>query len=785
MATTRSRLNRRRLSFSVPRTAPTHAAQTSKLLPLGAMLLAASFATSAHAQAEKTLGTVTVREKAETAEGKDSLRASETRIGKGKQQLRDIPQSITVVTEKQLDDRNLDTVKDALKQTAGITFQAAEGGEEDIRLRGFALSTTGDIFVDGLRDPAFYDRDTFNLDRVELLRGSASMLFGRGSTGGAVNQVNKVPRLMDESQVDFTVGSHNHRRVVGDFNQQTGESSALRVSAMKTTADNNGAGSSIDKQGLAGSYRWGIGERDEFTASLYGLENNNGINYGMPWITPNGSSTTNNPNTTLLPVSPTSYYGMASDYNNGTATYATLAHTHRFDAETELTTRVRRGAYTRDQRASTIRFLDDPTGLNNFDANTRLSRGTQNKIQDLDSFYFQSDLNTKFDALGMRHALLTGIDLAQENKVVYGTPGFSSALTNAQRTAYTNTYLAALGLTKPATTAGMTDGANSINEGARPLYETNNYRSTAWGIYVQDLVQVAPFWKLLGGLRYDSLKGSYNANNYSYSGNAGAAGTFNRASMDNYEMNVGEWSKRVGALFQPSERESYHFSAATSFNTSGDAYSLGASNKDLPPEQSINLELGAKIDSADKNFTTRYALFHSTKLNERNTDPLLTGVTVLSGRRHAAGLELDITGRITPRWEAYGSFMWMPVARIDEAAPCPATGTCLQSEKEGSRPSLTPRVSATLWNTYQLNAQWRVGAGLNHRGAQTPNRNPGWEAPAFTTADVMAEYRYDEQLTVKGNVSNLTNKLYADQLYSGHYVPGAGRLVQVTGSYKF
>ena len=114
-----------------------------------------------------------------------------------------------------MDDRNLDTVKDALKQTAGITFQAAEGGEEDIRLRGFALSTTGDIFVDGIRDPAFYDRDTFNLDRVELLRGSASMLFGRGSTGGAVNMVNKVPRLMDENQIDVTVGSHNHRRVVG------------------------------------------------------------------------------------------------------------------------------------------------------------------------------------------------------------------------------------------------------------------------------------------------------------------------------------------------------------------------------------------------------------------------------------------------------------------------------------------------------------------------------------------------------------------------------------------
>jgi len=163
-----------------------------------------------------------------------------------------------VVTEKLIDDRNLDTLKEALKNTAGISFLAAEGGEEDIRLRGFSLATSGDIFVDGLRDPAFYERDTFNNDRIELLRGSASMLFGRGSTGGAVNQVNKQPRLLDQHEVSATVGSHGYRRVTGDFNLHTGENVALRINAMGTQADNNGAGSSIDKCGIAGSYRWGI-----------------------------------------------------------------------------------------------------------------------------------------------------------------------------------------------------------------------------------------------------------------------------------------------------------------------------------------------------------------------------------------------------------------------------------------------------------------------------------------------------------------------------------------------
>ncbi|MEY4295600.1 MAG: putative TonB-dependent receptor BfrD precursor, partial [Pseudomonadota bacterium] len=293
-------------------------AKNNKLIRLSAVMLAVgllganqrSFAQN-QPEAEKTLKPVIVKDKndVDIAEGKNSVRATETRIGKGKQLLRDIPQSVTIVTEKLMDDRNLDTVKDVLKQTAGISFLAAEGGEEDIRLRGFSLQATGDVFVDGVRDPAFYERDTFNLDRIEVLRGSASMLFGRGSTGGAVNQVSKTPRLLDENQIDVTVGSHNYRRVVADFNKKTGDNTALRITAMDTKAANNGSGSSLDKTGAAGAYRFGIGEVDEFQISLYHLSNRNGMNYGMPWILPAaGASVTS---TTTVPLDPAAYYGMA------------------------------------------------------------------------------------------------------------------------------------------------------------------------------------------------------------------------------------------------------------------------------------------------------------------------------------------------------------------------------------------------------------------------------------------------------------------------------------------
>ena len=189
-------------------------------------------------------------------------------------------------------------------------------------------------------------------------------------------------------------------RTVGDFNIKTGESSAVRLGAMVNKADNNGAGSSLDKMGVAGTFRTGIGEADEFSVSLYHLDNNNGMNYGMPWIRPSAGASV--AATTLLPIAPESYYGLASDRNKGTATQFTVSHTHRFSSDTELVSKIRSGDYTRDQRAGTVRLAAaalQPGGvaatLDNFGASTVLTRGTQLKIQDMQTLHAQSDLSLR------------------------------------------------------------------------------------------------------------------------------------------------------------------------------------------------------------------------------------------------------------------------------------------------------------------------------------------------------------------------------------------------------
>ena len=701
--------------------------------------------------------------------GKETLRPTTTTIGKGKQELRDVPQSITVVTEKLLDDRNQDTLKESLRNTAGISFQAAEGAEEDIRLRGFSLQGSGDIFIDGTRDPAFYERDAFNWDRLEVLRGSASMLFGRGSTGGAVNQVSKTPLLLPQHEVSATVGTGEYVRFTGDFNHVTGTDAALRINAMLTTADNHG--NKIDKRGIAPTYRFGIGHRDEFSVGLYYLQSDNGIHYGLPWLTPGASG-----GNYLWPTAPQNYYGAASDYNHTGTTQWNASHVHRFDATSELRTQARIADYRRDQRASAIRFAAaalQPGGLainaDTFGADTQLTRGSNNKKMDMDGRYVQSDYSGKHGWFGLEHAVQAGADAAME--------GFDN---------YAFSLPAGVTIPKPRTTVGSPNDGASVDETLRIATVNRTFDSKALGLYVQDLVRIAPAWKLLAGVRWDKFNGDYLAiagQGQPTTGNPPVPNPCYTPANARLQRSDSLWSRRFGVLFQPTDEQSYHLSYGTSFNTSGDTYQYDPGTSATPPEQSRNVELGARIDWAGGRFTTRAALFHSTKFNERNRDADTVDACsyVLSGKRHAAGVELDLAGRLTPAWEVFGSYAWIPSAEVDASSG--AAGT----EPVGSRPGLTPRHSGTIWSTYRISPQWRVGGGLNAKSGDKPvglAASSPIVAPRYVTADLMAEYTQGD-LTLKANLTNVTDEHYAEYVYRGHYVPGKPRTLQFTVSHRF
>ncbi|MCY1166267.1 MAG: TonB-dependent siderophore receptor [Pseudomonadota bacterium] len=736
------------------------AASEKALLPLGALMLAASVSgwaqSNAAPGAEQTLKTVTVTEKAEAPEGKDALQTKKTTIGKGTQDIRDIPQSISVMTEKLIDDRKLDTLKDALHHTAGITFAATENGtDQDIRLRGFPVATVGDLLIDGMRDPSQYDRDTFNYDRIEILRGSASMIFGRGSTGGVVNQVTKQPMLLDQNDFETTIGSRGYVRTTADFNIRTGEDAALRLNVMANKADNGGA--KIDKYGIAPTYRWGIGTRDEFSVGLFHLNVDNVPQSSMRYL--NG----NVPN-----INPGNFYGTQSDYLLGKATYGTIKHTHRFDDGGELRSQVRTGVFDRAQWGTNASFGAPPlnpatvTAANVNPATVLQRQGLTPRKDRFTGTYFQSDYSNEFNWFGMKHQILTGVDAASEKA---------------------NRFLANNGIganfDKGNTTIGTPNDGRTL--AVAPIYrDSSNYSATAMGAYIQDLVQVAPDWKLLGGLRYDTFKGNFN--NLVYAATTG--NTLTR--VDNAQMSIGAFSYRGGVLYQPTPTSSYHFSYGTSFNTNADTYQYTTpQTANTPPEKSRNIELGAKLDWLDGKLSTRGALFHTEKYNERTTDADFAGTAfLLSGKRHTAGIEIDVVGRLTPQWEIYLSYAYTPVAKID------AAGTAAQATV-GQRVGLTPKNSGSAWISYQATPKLRVAGGIN--GASENFALAGTSGAAqltaraagYVVADAMMEYKFTQDTYMQVNVSNIANKIYGDQLYPGFVITGAPRTVKMTVGTRF
>ena len=754
------------------------------LLPLGA--LAGGFGLAVPAWAQELPGTMVVDASRE-AEGRrgatvvadaellpgvtvnarketdaNSVRATTTTVGKGRQEIRDIPQSVTVLTEKVLEDLKLNSLKDALHYTAGITFASAENGsDQDIRLRGFSLATTGDVLIDSLRDPSTYERDTFNDERVEVMRGAASMLFGRGSTGGVVNQVSKRPELVDQTDVIGSIGSRGYWRTTIDSNTRTGETSALRLNAMDSKSNN--AGPKGDKHGLAPSYRFGIGTKDDITVSAFYLNVNNIPQNTFRWLN-NGPGTQGR----VAPFDPSNFYGTEGDFQKGKAQYGTILYTHAFDDDGTLTTRLRSGVYERSQWQTTAGVGPAPAAnpvlvtYSNIGDDTVLTRNAPAPRKDryVDT-YFQSDYANRYTLFGLRNDVLAGIDLAKEQA----------------RRQQNNNVANPLG-TRPNVTVGRKDDGYLLP--TSPAFrDSSAYESRAEGAYLQDLVSVKPWLKLLAGVRYDHFTGDFKNDTYSATN-----GQFLYAT--NVALSNNPVSYRAGVLLQPSDTASFHFSYGTSFNTSGDTYQyVTAQTANTEPEKSRNIEVGAKLDWLDDRLSTRIALFRTEKYNERTTDADFAAASyLLSGKRHTDGVELDIVGRVTRQLEVYLSASYIPTAVIDRIGST-------QAAVIGQRVGLTPRMTGSVYANYAFDDRFRAGVGIRGASRNYPLQGTTGAAQSAVVAsgyaviDLLAEYRITPDVFTQLNVTNLKNRTYGDQLYQGFYAVGTPRLVQLSVGVRF
>ena len=685
----------------------------------------------------KTLAPVTVTDTRDRAA--QTYQSGITSVGKMPVPAKDIPQSLTVINEKLIHDQGKDTFKEALENVIGITFEAGEGGRvgDNIRLRGF--SAAGDIYLDGMRDISQYNRDTFNIDRIEVLRGAASMLFGRGSTGGVINQFSKQARPITGQEVNATVGTQGYQRLQGDFNFKLENDAALRINAMTTDSDGRGdnAGASTHRRGLALDYRLGIGTANEFELSYYHLHYNDKPDWGFAWL-----------NSRPAP-SPTHqfWYGLDSDFQNDKADALTLSHTHRWTDGSSLKTTLRDGYYSRAMWATQSSFAAGTTVFN-LNPNTIVNRRTNAKSGEEHHTFLQTDYLTTTRWFGRKNSLLVGAEYAVEN---------------SSRSTYP--FLVA---SKPSTTVGNPDSAGIAGNLTQRV--ATDFRATTLGLYVQDTIALTPQWKLVGGLRVDNFKGDYDR-----AGNTAP----NNTPLSRSDSLL---SKRLGLMYQPTDTVSYYAAWGTSFNTSGDLYQFDPQSANTAPESSRNFEIGAKWELVDGDLSVRTALARTDKYNERNTDiDTANNSFLLSGRRHTDALEFEVAGRITPQWDVFAGLGFLR-ARIDRAGSNPAGQL-----EVGENPGLSPSRQANLFTTYRIGDKWRVGGGITAVSQNKPANSVTTtnRAPGYARADALVEYRINQDNTLKLNVDNIFDKVYYNTLYRGFAAPGDERSVRVTLTSKF
>ncbi|HVU22164.1 MAG TPA: TonB-dependent receptor [Rhizomicrobium sp.] len=684
----------------------------------------------------------------------------------------DTPQSINVVPAEVIQQQGLNNLQEALRNVPGITLNAGEGGTHGdlVNLRGF--SAGDDYYMDGLRDTGLYDRDTFDYDSLEVLKGPASTLFGRGSTGGVVNQVTKAPELYPIKDISITAGTNSEIRGAADVNYVLGDTMAMRINLMgqdSGVADRPYARS--QRWGAAPSFAWGIDTDTSFTLKYLHQQEDNLPDYGIPFVFGKPA-----------PVARDTFYGLPADDRFKTdVEVVTGRFEQNFSDSLSFSDTARFGSYWFDSRQTaaiygTANCFTDSSSPYYYDGAT-LCASVSNPIPvevnnplypvagtPLDQIWVlrdrpsskgvittmmnNADATAKFATGSLAHTLIGGIEADSE-------------IASLVRFANQDDAIPPTPLLDPDPTETFS-GLHQTTIRQTPVTSTKTI-----GIYLNDTIDINSQWTLTAALRYDHFTARFDQP-------VGAASHFRHT--DNIV------SPRAAIVYKPTENTSLYFSYGTSFNPSAESLSLSASNKDLGPEKDRTFEIGGKAQVLDGMLSLTAAAFNTEMTNARVSDPNNPGLQALAGTERVNGFEIGAQGRITPRWEVIAGYTYLDPTAIGLAGP----------GVQGPIPN-TARNQANLWTAYDFDSGFRIGAGLNYLGrvsAGTDNATvPGSilvaHVPSHVTFDAMAAYQFTDTLQVQLNGYNLSDEYYFVNSYftrpnENHTVPAAGRTFLLT-----
>ncbi|HCY63731.1 MAG TPA: TonB-dependent siderophore receptor [Oxalobacteraceae bacterium] len=646
--------------------------------------------------------------------------------------LRDIPQTVNVVPQSLLRDQGARSMEAVMKSVPGVGLSNGDGQRDQVTIRGF--SAIADQFVDGFRDDALYFRDLANIEQVEVLKGPASVLYGRGSSGGLINRVTKKPGI-NKSEITAQVGSQDQRRGEFDLARNYSDSGvAFRVTGAIERADSYRDQQFLDREVLSPSLLFKLAPDTSLLLQAEHLSDRRVTDFGIPSFQ---GRPVNVPSGT--------YYGARNgrdvDYSQSDVTSAGFTLNHRFNSQLSLRNGFRYYDYALDRHNTLVGSVNETAQT------ASLTRGDVRRKEN--GFFNQTELTQKLNVAGMDHQILYGVELGKQNKDQFFVNRANAAtvnLFNPQASA-------------PTWVPATISAPNTFSE-----FKTSS-------AYLQDLVSFTEQWKALAGLRYDRFEQETTP----------AAGrTLQRADR--------VWSPRVGVVYQPARNFSYYVSVSKSFQPSGENFALAANNEQLAPEQTTNKEIGAKLDFFDGQASATASLFQLERTNIKFTDPA-TNRLVPIGTQRTNGVEFTFAGDLSGGWQIWSGYSYLDAKVTSSPAVDNSDNRAAfrNIPVQGKQATLTPKHSANLWLTKAFGNGLRAGAGVNYVDARFANPGNTVTLPGYMLVDAMLGYKLagvDLQL----NVNNLFDRKH---IVSGHgsspnlNTPGAPRSVQLTARYNF
>jgi catecholate siderophore receptor len=708
----------------------------------GALAPAAAFGQST-AKPDATLPEVNVTGTA----GRDDYEPGVANIGRTQTPLRDVPQTVTVINRAVMEAQGATSLADALRSVPGITIGAAEGGTigNNFNLRGFSART--DLYLDSMRDRGQVYRDVFSLDSVEVLKGASSMLFGRGATGGVINQISKVPSRNALNEASITVGTQPSLRLTADLNQPLGEDSAFRIAVMGQDVSSTRDVMKNQDYGIAPSLRLGIGGPTEVTLSALLTHNKDMPDYGLPPV--NGMPAN---------VDRHNFYGATDDRTVQDVGQFTARVKHKLSPEQTLMNQTRYAKYDVDARESGPNNIGTVNGAGVYTpfAATNLANTTSldpsqlfvgigshdRQITD-ESLYNQTDWLGRFQTGAVKHELLVGLELGWDR----------NSVNSSSRNLPGQAFFTVVNLADPATNPGAGFVSTPVNAASA--------KATTFAPYVNDTVSLSEHWKVVAGIRHDR-----------YSTDLTNSVTAPLSASQTVSFN----SVRSGLIFQPTLSQSYYVSYGTSFNPSLEALTLTNGQQSLDPEKNKSYEGGAKWDLFNGDLSLTAALFQTDKTNARSQ--VSPGIFELTGDVRVRGFEAGAAGRITRNWQVLAGYTHLD-AKIVKASAADAT--------EGNTLANTPKDSASAWTVYNVGRQWEFGTGLTYLSQRFASNNNAVTVPDYVRWDATIAYhmpKYDLRL----NLLNLANRTNYEQLIPsdrGRSVPSIDRTALLTLTYRY